>query len=266
MNKVYELINERMLDELKCGNSWHSPFPPGLQPRNYVTGNPYRFLNAILAGIDQINYKYPYWVSRTQAIKQDIAHIHKGEKSTQITFWSGRVLRIGRIWNVEQVVLQEGSTEDLLGPREQYQSNYRPVAEVVEEFSQLPGLPTFSPADRFGFDPGSDTIYMPTFDSMEETAWFTSLIWTVGKLRIPQFLPKRWKGDIERLYRLALEIFTGLECAESGVRNALQAPSADDWEPFLTWERTGFVTAAQCAKKAILSLESVEVEAEGKVA
>ena len=181
MNKVYEAINEYILSELDCGNSWHSPFPPGLQPINYVNGKPYRFLTAILAGIDQANYKYPFWITRTQAMKQGRAHVRKGEKSTRVTWWSGKSLRFGRIWNIEQVDLPEGTAEDLLGPADQYQSGYKPFAEVVEGFSQLPGLPAnIIKADRFGFDSGTDTIYAPEPDSMESAAYVTSWVWTIG--------------------------------------------------------------------------------------
>jgi len=113
--KVYEIITEKIVEELKRGDiPWHQPWVGG-RPKNLISKKDYNGINVFLLSCQR--FASPYWVTYNQA--QELGgNVKKGEKSTMIVFWKqfkvkddtdGEItektiplLRYYRVFNVEQ--------------------------------------------------------------------------------------------------------------------------------------------------------------------
>ena len=84
---VYQIVTEQIIRQLEKGVApWRKPWRTEL-PVNLVSGKPYRGLNVFLLGSQ--GYGSRYWLTFNQAAKLG-GHIHKGERSSLVTFWRSR--------------------------------------------------------------------------------------------------------------------------------------------------------------------------------
>lgn len=86
MNKVYEIINDRILEQLEKGEiPWKKPWQTqGELPVNLASGKPYRGINIIL--LTMAGHASPYWVTFKQAKKLG-GHVKKGATAMPVLFW-----------------------------------------------------------------------------------------------------------------------------------------------------------------------------------
>jgi len=119
MNQVYQIITDKIIDELKQGRiPWKKSWSCG-NPTNLVSMKEYNGINRLLLGLSP--YASPYWLTFKQAKKLG-GNVRKGEKSSIAVFYTSyekespdkqpgetssadktiRVLRYYRVFNVEQ--------------------------------------------------------------------------------------------------------------------------------------------------------------------
>lgn len=79
--KIYDMVTERIMDELKKGIvPWKKPWVGERGAISHTTGKPYSLLNQILLGKDG------EWITFSQAIKEG-GCVKKGEKGRFVVFW-----------------------------------------------------------------------------------------------------------------------------------------------------------------------------------
>ena len=77
MNKVYQVITDRIIEKLKEGIvPWRKPWAGGF-PKNIVSNKEYRGINIFLLNIQE--FSSPYWLTFNQAKKLG-GCVKKGEK------------------------------------------------------------------------------------------------------------------------------------------------------------------------------------------
>ncbi len=80
----YDIITERIIAALERGTvPWRQPWAAG-EPRNLVSGKPYRGVNVFVLACQ--GYAAPWWLSYRQAEGLG-GHVRKGEKATPVVFW-----------------------------------------------------------------------------------------------------------------------------------------------------------------------------------
>src|SRR6516162_10124880 len=80
---VYQTVTAQIIRLEQGVAHWRKPWRTDL-PVNLVSGKPYRGLNVFLLGSQ--GYGSRYWLTFNQAAKLG-GHIHKGERSSLVTFW-----------------------------------------------------------------------------------------------------------------------------------------------------------------------------------
>lgn len=83
-NKVYEIVTEKILAELRQGNvPWRKPWT-GAGAANLVSKKEYRGINVFL--LMNNKYKSNFWMTYKQA-KELGGNVKQGEKATMVIFW-----------------------------------------------------------------------------------------------------------------------------------------------------------------------------------
>lgn len=232
MNKVYEIVTERIIQQLQRGIvPWHKPWhSAGNAPRNFVTSKPYRGINIFLLGAQ--GRACPDWLTFNQA-KAKGGHVRKGEAGTLIVFWrwlerkGGQqverfpVLRYYTVFNLEQC---EGiSTESVK----------RDVPALPSCESVVAAMPK-APAVEHGtsgafYRPSTDTVCMPhrvKFDAPEfyYSTLFHELTHATGH---ESRLNRRTLADLcpfgstnYSREELVAEMGAAMLCATTGIENA----------------------------------------------
>jgi antirestriction protein ArdC len=178
-NKVYEIVNAKILEALEQGNvPWKKPWVAGI-PRNAFSNRQYTGINSILLNLAP--YSDPRWATMKQ-INQHGGKVRKGERSSLVVFWKmqdvtreaddGEVtekqiplLRYYLCWNVEQC---DGLTLPALETRQ-----VDVIAEAEAIIANMPNPPSISydGGDRAYYIPAKDQIHLPrpeSFTSNEE--------------------------------------------------------------------------------------------------
>lgn len=79
--KAYEIITAKILSELERGViPWRQPWTPELAPQNFVSGRPFRSINALLLSISSQEYKCPFFATFRQ-IRQLGGCVHQDQLS-----------------------------------------------------------------------------------------------------------------------------------------------------------------------------------------
>lgn len=200
-NKVYEIVNQRILEELKKGCvPWQKPWSidtsySGVFHRNAVTGKMYRGTNIILLSLAcQKNPQYlKLWLTFKQA-KRLKGYIAKNSKGQLVIYWSiyvkknGKLVKIQDIDNIEDIdrddiipILRYYIVFNLIDLRpedlrdriiDKYNklanrvNNVSPIdraEEIVNKYQDKP--PIFWDDTRAYYLPVRDEIHMPPKDS-----------------------------------------------------------------------------------------------------
>jgi len=84
MNQVYQIITEKILEQLKNNVvPWKRPWIGGI-PMNLVSKREYRGINIFLLMLR--DFANPFWLTYRQAESLG-GHVKKAEKSTIVIFW-----------------------------------------------------------------------------------------------------------------------------------------------------------------------------------
>lgn len=107
MNKVYDIITDKIIQELGKGNIiWRKTWRTS-QPKNLITKKDYRGLNVWLLNMQ--GFTSPYWLTFKQVNKLK-GRVKQGEHSTIITYWQVKEYQkpnpIGEIETFERLVLR----------------------------------------------------------------------------------------------------------------------------------------------------------------
>jgi len=177
MNKVYQLITDRIIEKLEAGTiPWKMPWSSDA-PKNLISGKSYRGINVFLLG--SLGYMSPYWLTFKQA--QSLGgHVNKGEKSTPVVFWkswktleanadgkheekSRFVLRYYRVFNIEQCNLP---AEEV--PQEETERAFDPIPKAEQVVADMPSRPEIThQQQRACYSPILDIVNMPKPESFD---------------------------------------------------------------------------------------------------
>jgi len=182
MNKVYEIITDRIIEKLEQGTvPWHMPWSAD-GPKNLISDKAYRGINVFMLG--SLGYMSPYWLTFKQAQALG-GHVSKGEKGTPVVFWktwknmeqndktskwedvSRFVLRYYSVFNIEQCTLP---AEEI--PQDQEPNIIDPIPEAMRIVQAMPTAPAIEHGEpRAYYSPSRDLVNMPraeAFNSSEE--------------------------------------------------------------------------------------------------
>jgi len=204
MNKVYSLVNEKILESLKQGYiPWQKPWSvsngfSGIFHRNAVTGKPYKGANVWLLSLACNRYpEYKrLWITYKQA-RQLRGFIYKQAKPQMVIYWSMFIKRNGKLVkvNVEDLPKDPEDLKDLdlvpvlryytvfnivdLGPdslRESIIKKYNDLAQKtnkkikpIERAQKIIDKykdrpPIFEDSQKAYYSPSNDEIHIPPRD------------------------------------------------------------------------------------------------------
>lgn len=172
---VYEIITNKIIEQLKKGVvPWKRPWKTDW-PQNYVTKKGYRGINIFLL-LDQ-DFSCPYWATFKQ-INELGGRVKKGEPGTIIVFWKllekeiedadmdaktdekkKRIiplLRYYRVWNLEQT---EGI--DWQKGEQKHKSNAQILEEAEKIVENMPNKPIIKVGAQASYNHLTDTIKIP---------------------------------------------------------------------------------------------------------
>lgn len=157
MNKVQQMVLDKILKQLRQGTvPWQKPWISGV-PRNYLSDKPYRGINLLLLGLQ--NYSSPYYLTWNQ-IKRLKGQVKKGEKAHMVVFYKPYVKEVSRydeeyqeeftvqedrlalryyhVFNIQQTNLTIPSTQDFqkIQPCEEFLDHISDKPRIIHEHSQ----------------------------------------------------------------------------------------------------------------------------------
>jgi antirestriction protein ArdC len=173
--KVYEIITNRILEELQKGSiPWRKPWTSNQEvPKNLITKKEYRGINVWM--LKSLNYESPYFLSFKQA--QELGgSIRKGEHGIPVVFWkwlsvkqtdpetqeelekSIPYLRYYTVFNVAQT---EGIPTDKIPTT--IQNNNNPIEACEKIVKEMPNKPDIKPCHNSAYYvPSQDYIAIPS--------------------------------------------------------------------------------------------------------
>lgn len=273
MNKVYEIVTEKIIGELEKGNiPWRQPWDKVAPPINLISKKPYRGINILLLMCR--GYSSPYWLTFRQA-KTLGGSVRKGEKASLIVFWKWTekpeedekgvikmkpvpFLRYFTVFNTEQV---EG-IEDHIPDRES-QRPFDPIGKAQEIFDDMPNRPIIQHGRaRASYSPALDTVSLPHAHQFESASDYYSVAFhelthsTGHKSRLDRLDAENLAPFGSEDYskeELVAELGSAFLCAEAGIDAAIVRSSAayiQNWLKVLKDDKKMIVFAGARAQKA----------------
>lgn len=262
MNAVYEKITQQIIDQLEQGTiPWRRPWSVPA-PRNLVSNQPYRGLNALLLAISP--YNQPEWVTFKQAQAQG-GTVRKGERGTPIIFWSitekrddaGEliasfpILRSWTVFNVEQC-------DGLSITRTTAEPAALPDIEAV--IAAVPNPPTIRYAGGQAFyAPAQDLVQMPPSSAFESLSSFYSTLFhelahaTGHRSRLNRPLDCLFGSASYAREELTAELAAALVCGSLSIpRHSVEQSAAycQSWIDALKGDSRLLLNASSAATKA----------------
>lgn len=168
MNKVYEIVTDKIVAELDKGKiPWSAGFIRHT-PMNYESKRPYTGVNRLLLAL--AGFEQPYFLTFNQ-IKKYKGRIKNGEKSNIVIFIKNYekeimgpngveietrfVMRYYRVFNIEQIEgvefeLDENRPVNKIKACEDIINGYKNCPPIIEDLGKDPS-----------YDPAKDEVYMP---------------------------------------------------------------------------------------------------------
>ena len=264
--KVYEIITDRIMEQLEKGDvPWHKPWIGGY-PKNLVSKKEYRGINVFI--LASTHYASEYWVSYKQA--QELGgNVKKGEKGWPVIFWKWLkvkendteiekqvpMLRYYTVFNVMQC-------EGLKLPTKEIKEN-NPIEECQKIISEFTDCPTVHDENRAVYYKETDTIGMPLlnlFDGSEEyySTLFHEVTHSTGH---PKRLDREGIRDMVSFgstnyskEELVAEMGAAFLCGLTGIENKTIDNSAayvKSWLKKLHDDKKFVIIAAAQAQKAV---------------
>ncbi len=186
MANVYEIITDRILDQLEKGCvPWQKPWSGGGFPQNLVSKKEYRGINTFL--LSASGYSSPYFMSYAQAQKLG-GHVRKDEKGFPVIYWkilekedkkTEKVIKIPmlRYYTVFNLLQTENISANKI-PANMKRKNI-PVLECCEDVvSLMPDPPTICLEGGFRavYFPQTDSVNMPSRDLFADSEKYYSTL------------------------------------------------------------------------------------------
>ena len=278
MATVYEIITERILEQLEAGTvPWRKTWrTKGGFPRNLKSGKAYRGINVFL--LSMLGYENPHFVTFKQA-KEMGGSIKKGEQGSPVVFWKwptqeekeaeGKeafpIVRYYKVWNIAQT---EGITHKRLTEWQESQAEAEATeAEVIDGAEAIVKGWTQAPPishnfQRAFYNPLTDRIGMPRAEAFESgPAYYCTLFHELGhstghSSRLDRKLDTNLAAFGSSDYskeELVAEMTASFLCGSAGILDSQVDRSAsyiDGWLKSLRNDRRLVVMAAALAQKA----------------
>jgi antirestriction protein ArdC len=264
---VYEIITNRIIEELGKGEvPWRKPWKT-LRPANLVRKKPYRGINVFLLALQ--GYGSQYWLTYRQA--QALAgKVRKGEHGTKVVFWKfdtyetetadgeseehkSAFLRYYTVFNLEQC---EGlKALRALPPT-------FPIQSAEEIVKGMPNRPAFEQDFQAAYIPSRDVVTMPSRTAFESQAEYYSTLFhelthsTGHALRVGRDGVENISAFGSESYskeELIAEMGSAMLCGVAGIEQSTLANSAaylKTWIERLKSDSRLVISAASAAQKA----------------
>lgn len=266
---MYQVINSMILDKLKQGTApWKQTWNSFGPARNYVSGKPYRGINALILG--NAGFEYPLFMTFLQA-KELGGHIRKGSESIPVIYYKKLQIENGeevksipflRYYSVFNIACVEGA--DLKLPTKYRNSPIEYCEDIVSGMSNKPAI--VHRGDEPHYNAKEDRVEIPVrsnFTTSEEyyATLFHELSHSTGhesRLNRESLVKPSPYGSREYCEEeLIAEIATCFLCGEAGIENSTLDNSAsyikvwhDRLVRILKEDNRIFVRASAQAQKA----------------
>lgn len=277
MNKVYEIVTNKIIKMLEEGEiPWRKPWKVR-KPKNLITGREYRGINRLL--LMNTEFNSPCWLTPKQ-VKEINGKVKKGQKPTFVVFWKlydkevineeGEriivtipVLRFYHVFNAEQCELPRKWQEKAELEENQVEVNQdekiRKCYEIVKNMPNPPAI--VNQGARAYYDPINDRVVVPIpslFKSIEfyYATLFHELVHSTGhESRLNRIKKVEHFGSEEySREELVAELGAAFLCAETGISQPTIKDSAayiQGWLKKLRNDKRLVIQAAAQAEKAV---------------
>jgi antirestriction protein ArdC len=264
--KVYEIITERIIEELEKGTApWHKPWASGEMPKSLISKKEYRGLNIFL--LNSRGFTSPYFLSFKQC-KEKGGSIRSGEKGTPVIFWKWLekededgnpkkypLLRYYTVFNVSQCE----SIEDPF--TESTRNDFTPIDECERIVDGMPLKPEIK-LNGVGacYSPIKDMVYMPLREQFDNPEYFYSTLFhelthsTGHESRLNRDVKNGFGSEKYSKEELIAEMGASFLCGISGIENKTVDNSAsyiNSWLSRLKKDKKLVVLAGANAQKAV---------------
>lgn len=269
---VYEVITQRVLDELAKGTvPWRRPFSTA-PAHNLISRQPYHGVNRLLLG--WTGYASPYWVTFRQA-QQLGGSVKRGEHGMPVVYYSlyqkeqdGElqtvpIARQYTVFNIEQCTGVEHPAEA--------KRALPPIDRAEQIVAGMPVAPRLVISSRACYVPTLDTVEMPNRAAFFEAEGYYAVLFhelahatghssRLGRLQNAAF------GSPDYAYEeLIAEFASAMLCGEAGISPAVvenQAAYISSWQQALENDSRLVIRAASAAQKAADWIMAVNAHAD----
>jgi antirestriction protein ArdC len=273
---VYEVITARIVEMLEQGTiPWRKPWRThGSEPRNLISGKPYRGINILL--LSSMGFASPWWLTYRQAMQRG-GCVKKGSKGCPVVFWRwpdrdgeddaeqgearsrrrAPVIRYFTLFSAEQC---EGIETPAAAPVQ----GFEPIAECERIIRTMPNPPRIEHGGAQAFyRPSTDTITLPRPEQFESRELYYSVLWheAVHASGSASRLARKGITDAamfgSHLYgseELVAEMGAAMLCGTAGIEAATLKDSTAylaSWIKVLKGDARLAVTAGSQAQKAV---------------
>lgn len=253
MNKVYELVQERIVKDIEKAieegksNPWIKPWNTLGAPRNFITKKPYKGINLLL--LDKGGYYLTFNQIKSLQKEYDFIKLKKGSKSDIIVFWkfndnvkdtkntendkdsleqdeNKKNIPILKYYNVFHQSNIEGF-EQLVPDQEVYnhEESILDAEEIINNYSKVVNI-EFENIDKAYYSPSIDKIVVPgkeyfkIIDAFYSTC-FHEIIHSTGNEKRLNRLSKSFKFGDDKYSKeeLVAEIGASMLCADCKINN-----------------------------------------------
>lgn len=283
-----EEIALRFISALQNGIvPWKKPWSPcvGVPLRNAISKRPYRGINTLILGLEQLAYGYtsPEWTTY-KAAEAAGGQVRKGEKGTHVVFWkrlkvedkeTGKdkvipLMRFYTVFNTDQI---DGL--DFVPPETDRVPIAVPdaLAMIYQGYKDGPRL-VYAEQDRAFYRPSTDTVSLPLLDQFDTVEGYAEtycheLTHSTGHAsRLARFeIGDHYNADKYAKEELVAEIGASMLMQHAGIDPDMpqMASYVGGWLKALNDDHSLIIKAAQAAQKStdlILGHSYAEVEAE----
>jgi antirestriction protein ArdC len=266
-------IAAKFIEQLAKGTvPWRKPWSPvaGVGLHNYYSKRPYRGINTLLLGIEQIEHGYtsPAWTTFKAAADKG-AYVRKGEKGTTVVFWKPIKVTDKETGEDKRIFLTRlytvFNTDQIDGIDYQAPEPTEPIAvpdALAGIYHSYEGAPEIihRAQDRAFYSPSVDQIVLPTLDQFDTVEGYAEtycheLVHSTGHpSRLDRFAADH--GQCTQDYareELVAEIGASLLAQQAGITLdiAQSAAYVASWLKALQDDHSLIVTAAQKAQRAV---------------
>ena len=261
-NDIYQQVTDRIIASLEQGTApWLKPWAEGkcgtAGPFNAVTGRPYNGINWLVLGSGG-------WLTFKQA-KELGGSVRKGEKGTQIVFWSFPKIKDSETGEEKVVPFAKGYTvfavEQCDGLDTAKLKAPQPIVAGetnINVIAALAGAQVRHGGSKAFYSPSTDHVQMPSLEAFESADAYAGTLahelvhWTGHQSRCDRQFGKRFGDDAYAFEELVAEIGSAFVCAQTGI--PLEGLQHDryvaSWLKVLKGDKRAIFTASSQAKKA----------------